>query len=156
MSATVKLYRNLSDRRVADKNLELIASKECELKGDVDVVRPELLLTGDAATFATCNYVEIEDFSRCYYASVTSVPGGMLRVSCVSDPLTSAWKLGLGDLDAVIERQENEFNLYLNDGTLKAYSNDMIQTKTFTIPTPAPDGEIGGFSSPKYVVIVAG
>lgn len=156
MSVTVKCYTNTSDRRTADKTLDLIASKSCEFKGDVDVLRPVLLLTGDASDYSLCNYVEIPAFNRFYYATVKSVPGGMVEISCVRDPLTSAWNLGLPDLSAVIERQQEEFNLYLNDGTFKAYANDLIQTKKFTLPSPVPVGEIGGFGSPHYVVIVAG
>lgn len=156
MSVTVKCYTNTSDRRTANKTLELIASKDCEFKGDVDVLRPVLLLTGDASTYSLCNYVQIPAFNRYYYATVKSVPGGMVEISCSRDPLTTAWHLGLPDRSAVIERQENNWNLYLNDGTLKAYANDLIQTKKFTLPSPVPVGEIGGFSSPQYVVIVAG
>lgn len=156
MSVTVDCYKNLSDNRAAKKNLELIASKSCEFKGDVDVQRPVLLLTGDASNYSLCNYVHIPAFNRYYYAKVKSVPGGMVEISCSRDPLTSAWYLGLQDLSAVIERQQEEFNLYLNDGTFKAYANDLIQTKKFTLPSPVPVGEIGGFGSPHYVVIVAG
>lgn len=156
MSVTVKCYTNLSDRRMANKALELIASKNCEFKGDVDVLRPVLLLTGDASDYSLCNYVQIPDLHRYYYATVKSVPGGMVEISCSPDPLTSAWHLGLADLYAVIERQQEQFNLYLNDGTLKAYANDLIQTKKFTLPSPVPTGEIGGFGSPQYVVIIAG
>lgn len=156
MSVTVNCYVNKSDRRTANKNLQLIASKSCELKGDVDVLRPVLLLTGDASAYSLCNYVQIPAFNRYYYATVKSVPGGMVEISCSRDPLTSSWHLGLPNLSAVIERQQEEFNLYLNDGTLKAYANDQIQTKTFTPPSPVPVGEIGGFSSPQYVVIIAG
>lgn len=156
MSVKVYLYTNLSDRRTAKKELVLIAEKDCEFKGDVDVQRPVLLLTGDASAYSLCNYAKIAAFNRYYYATVKSVPGGMVEVSCVRDPLTSAWNLGLPNLPAVIERQQEQFNLYLNDGTFKAYANDQIQTKKFVQPSPVPAGEIGGFGSPHYVLIVAG
>ena len=146
MSITLKCYKNLSDRRTAAKNLTLIANKSVELKGDTDIVNPTLIVTGDAATYAGVNYVEIPAFKRFYHATCESLPGGLVRISCSCDVLSSAWAHGLQDCTAIIARQENEWNLYLNDGTFQAYANDQIQTKEFS----------GGFTTPSYVLIVAG
>lgn len=146
MSITITMYTNTSDRRRAQKALTEIAVKSCELKGDVDLLRPVLVLTGDAATYAECNYMYIEAFKRYYFCTVKSIPGGMLEITGEVDVLSSAWELGLSDLSCVMERQQDNWNLYLNDGTLKAYSNDLIQTKSWP----------QGFSDPKYVLIVAG
>lgn len=146
MSVKINFYVNGSDSRTAQKSLSLIAGKDCELKGDVDVLRPRLIVTGDAAMYASCNYFEIPAFNRFYYLTgCTSVPGGMLEISGEVDPLTSAWPY-LAGKSAVIERQENAFNLLLNDGTFQAYANDQVITKDF------PEG----FGTPAYVLIVAG
>ena len=64
--------------------------------------------------------------------------------------LTTAWTGGLKSLDAIIDKQETYYNLYLNDGTFQACVNDIVQTKEFTLK----DGE--GFGSPGYVLVVAG
>lgn len=146
MSITVDFYCNKSDSRRAVKDLTLIESKACELKGDVDLLRPRLLVTGDASTYAACNYMHVPAFNRYYYVdSITSTPGGILVISGDVDKLSSAWPY-LKDKKAVIERQENAYNLLLNDGTFQAYANDMVITKDFP----------QGFSSPAYVLIVAG
>lgn len=146
MSVTVKFYTNNSDRKTAAKTLDLIASKDCDLKGDCSITNPVLIVTGDAATYAACNYMEIADFNRYYFAEVTSLPGGLLEIRGEVDVLSSAWANGLADLDAVIDRQEANYNLYLNDGTFQAQANDQVVTKEFS----------SGFSSPSYVLIVAG
>ena len=146
MSVEVKCYTNLSDRRKADKALTLVDNKSCEFKGDVSIVNPVLIVTGDAATYASVNYVEIADFNRCYFASCRSLTGGLIEISCTCDVLTSAWKHGLKDLEAIIARQQEEYNLYLNDGTFQSYANDQVVTKEFS----------SGFSTPAYVLIVAG
>ena len=146
MSITLKCYKNLSDRRVAAKDLTLIANKDVELKGDVDEVSPVLIITGDAAAYAGVNYVEIPAFKRYYFATCESLPGGLIRISCDCDVLSSTWAHGLKNRTAIIARQEFDWNLYLNDGTFQAYANDQIQTKEFS----------SGFSSPSYVLIVAG
>lgn len=146
MSLTIEFYTNESDRRVASKSLTSIASKTCELKGDCDIVRPVIIVTGDAATYASCNYMYISAFNRYYFASVRSLPGGLLEISGECDILSSAWAAGLGDLSAVIDRQENAWNLYLNDGTFQAYANDQVVTKEFS----------DGFTNPCYVMVCAG
>ena len=146
MSITVNCYTNYSDRRKAQKNLVLIDTKSVELKGDVDLRNPVLILTGDAATYAACNYIEIPAFNRSYFASFTSIPGGMLEARCTCDVLSSAWAHGLKDLNAILARQQENFNLYLNDGTFQAYANDQVVTKEFS----------AGFSTPSYVLVVAG
>lgn len=146
MSLTINCYKNLSDRRKAAKELELIETKTAELKGDVNIVSPVLILTGDAATYAECNYIEIPAFNRYYFAEFTANPGGILTATCNCDVLSSAWAHGLQDLQAVVARQQEEFNLYLNDGTFQAYANDQVVTKEFS----------AGFSTPAYVLVVAG
>lgn len=147
MSVAINFYKNLSQAEKPVKDLTLIAAKSCELKGDVDLSNPTVIVSGDAAAFASCNYMDIADFNRKYFVTkVVSMPGGLLEVTGKCDVLTTAWALGLAGKEAVIERQENEYNLYLNDGTFQAYANDMVVTKEFS----------GGFSSPSYVLVVAG
>ena len=147
MSVTVTLYKNLSDRKRAQKDLTTIATESCTFKGDVDVMAPVLIFEGDAQTYAyDVNYMYIDAFRRFYFCTVKSLTGGLVQLSGTVDVLTSAWALGLPSKRAIIARQENNYNLYLNDGTLKAYANDMIQTLEWP----------QGFSTPKYVCIVAG
>ena len=149
----VYLYEMTSDRRVADKTKTLIYTKDCTLKGDVDLSRPTLILSGDVANFATINYMYIPDFGRYYFLDPPRVlPGenGLVEVSGSCDVLTTAWESGLKDLEAIIDKQETYYNLYLNDGSFQACVNDIVQTKEFTI------GAGEGFGSPSYVLVVAG
>ena len=147
MSIQIDFYTNNSQPNKAVKDLDLIASKQCELKGDVSLQNPTLIVSGDAADYAPCNYFAISDFNRLYFlTSCTSIPGGMVEVTGEVDVLTSAWALGLASKEAVIARQESEYNLYLSDGTFQAYANDIVVTKEFS----------AGFGTPSYVLVVAG
>ena len=139
---------NLSDKRTAAKTVETIDTKSCELKGDCSVTDPVLIVTGDAAEYAACNYFTIAAFNRAYFVTggPTALPGGLLEIRGHCDVLSSAWMQGLDDLDAVIDRQQNVWNLYLNDGTFQGYANDKVITKDFS----------GGFTSPSFVLVVAG
>lgn len=146
MSVTINFYTCTSDPKKAEKSLTLLKSAACELKGDVDLKSPVILVTGDAAEFAACNYMTIDDFDRAYFVDrVTCSPGGILQIAASCDVLSSAWKY-IKHKNAIIERQENAFNLLLNDGSFQAYANDQVITKEFP----------QGFSTPAYVLIVAG
>lgn len=145
MSVTINFYTNLSDKDYTRKNLTNEISKTCELKGDVSVTDPVLIVTGDASTFSLVNYMYIPDFHRYYFCTCTALPGGLIEVRGTRDVLSSAWAY-ISNHKAVIERQENRFNLYLNDGTFASYCNDQVITKNFS----------GGFTTPSYVLVVAG
>ena len=149
----VDLYEMTSDRRVADKTKTLIYAQDCKLLGDVDLQRPTLILQGNVADYATINYMYIPAFQRYYYLDPPRVlPGenGLVEISGTCDVLSTAWGMGLKSLPAIIEKQESYYNLYLNDGTFQACANDNVVTREFTIPA----GE--GFTSPAYVLVVAG
>ena len=145
MSVTVNLYTNTSDRDYVHKTLSDPIVKTCELKGDVDLRRPVLIVTGDASDYSLINYMSIPAFHRSYFVTCRALPGGLIEISGECDVLSSSWDY-IKDSKAVIDRQENEYNLYLNDGTFSAYANDMVVTKTFS----------AGFSTPSYVMVVAG
>ena len=136
----VDLYEMTSDRSVAAKTKTLIYAQDCKLLGDVE-------------NYATINYMYIPKFQRYYYLDPPRVlPGenGLVEISGSCDVLSTAWEMGLKDLEAVIDKQETYYNLYLNDGSFQACVNDIVQTKEFTLGTSE------GFGSPAYVLVVAG
>ena len=146
MSVKLTLYNNMSDKRVVNKDLRQYAQKDIEFKGDVDVTDPVLIVTGDAEEYAAVNYFHIDVFGRYYFmTNVRALPGGLIEISGHVDVLRSA-KPVIMNANAVIERQETYYNLYLNDGTFQACANDKVVTKSFS----------GGFSSPEFVLILAG
>lgn len=142
---TVNFYTNKSDRRQAVKTLEDQIIKTCEFKGDVSVTDPVLIVTGDADDYAFVNYMSIPVFGRSYFCTCRALPGGLIEVTGRVDVLSSAWSL-LQNKRAIVARQSEAYNLLLNDGTFQAYANDQVVTKEFS----------SGFSSPAYVLIVAG
>lgn len=143
----VKFGTMRKDKNCVDKDMSEISSKECNLKGDCSVTDPVLIVTGDPATYAACNYFSIPAFGRHYFVTggPTVLPGGLLEIRGHCDVLSSAWPQ-LQGLSAVIERQEKEYNLLLNDGTFQALANDRVVTKDFP----------GGFDTPSFVLVVAG
>lgn len=142
---TVNLYSMLSDENVLAKVKTGEITKSVELKGDCSITNPVMILTGDAGDYALINYMYVPDFNRYYYVTCRALPGGLIEVTGRVDVLCSCAPY-LAQTPCVVRRQENDWNLYLNDGTFKAYANDKIVTKKF----PA------GFSNPSYVLVLAG
>lgn len=145
MSVTVNFYKNLSDRRVAEKVLELVSSKSCNITDDISVINPVLTVEGDLATWSQVNYMTVPAFNRSYFITVTNIGGGQLQINGTVDVLSSCIGYIQGR-PAVVRRSENFFNLYLADGTFKAYANERVQTKSFS----------AGFSTPAYVLVLSG
>ena len=146
MSVRLNLYINKSDKRRVAKDLQLMKELDVELKGDVDVANPVMILQGDVNEYAALNYAHIGVFGRYYFLDPPrSLPGGLVEISGHVDILSTC-ALQLWQSKAVVVRQETYYNLYLNDGTFQANANDLIVTKEFS----------AGFSTPSYVLILAG
>lgn len=92
------------------------------------------------------NYVYIQAFDRFYYVSGVSADSkGLITVSCAIDPLETAAN-AIKNMDAIIKRQENRYNLYLDDGIFKAYQNP--KHKLIKFPN--------GFKNFSYILALAG
>ena len=146
MSVRLNLYINKSDKRRVEKDLQLMKELDVELKGDVDVANPVMILSGDVEEYAALNYAHVGAFGRYYFLEPPrALPGGLVEISGHVDVLSTC-KMQLLASKAVVERQESYYNLYLNDGTFQATANDLVVTKKFS----------AGFSTPSYILILAG
>ena len=137
-----------SDDRVVNKELTAIGLElTVTMKEDCSIIDPVFILSGGVSTFANCNYVTTTGLGgRQYFVrDIRTNSNGLTELHCHVDVL-STWAADLGSMEAVLERQQEEFNLYLDDGSFKVYSNPIIQTLEFT----------SGFSSPCYILGVVG
>lgn len=144
------LYTNTSDRNVVDKQLTQRFDLSILLKDSTIITDPTLILSyTDAqaeASYKLVNYAYIPTFRRYYYVNnMRWVRNQIIELDCHVDVLMS-FKTEIRSNQAVILRQENEYNLYLNDGVFKVYQNPVILTRKF----PA------GFTTPSFVLAVAG
>lgn len=93
------------------------------------LVDPDILI--ESATAPTGNYMYIPEFGRCYYMkSPESVKTNLWKVHGHVDVLTT-YGAQIKANDAVIARNSNVFNLYLEDSRYKAYSDPHIITRVF-------------------------
>lgn len=143
----IVFYQNKSDDRVVSKSLDTIYTlSSCEIKDDCSILTPVFLVSGSVDDFADINYCYVSSFLRYYYVTDIQTAGnGMTQITCRCDVLMS-FKDAFLERDAIVSRNENEFNLMLDDSEFRLYSNPIVITKNFT----------GGFSNPCYILTVAG
>lgn len=94
------------------------------------------------------NYCYVEKFGRYYYITdIISVNYKLWEIHCHVDVLMSYSEF-IKEQTAIVARQENKYNMYLDDGVFMTYQNPKIQTKVFSVEGP--------FETQEFVLVVAG
>ena len=93
----------------------------------------------------TSNYAYITEFGRYYYITNIVCVGDLFEVHMHVDVLMS-FKGDIRSNSAVVSRQENVYNLYLQDGVFKTYSQPHMQVIQFP----------SGFTDFEFIFSVAG
>lgn len=140
------LQFNKSENNRAVKDLENIREFNFILKDQTSIIDPVFLITGDITDMLQANYMTVPAFGRAYFITdIQSVRTGLVEISAHVDVLSS-YIDALKECSAVIHRQENKWNLYLDDGFFKTYQNPNIVVKKFP----------SGFTDQSFVLAVAG
>lgn len=127
----VKFYKTNSPKNKLVKSLTSIGTFPCALKENASVLNPVLIISTNENLYNS-NYVEIPAFNRKYYITdIKSIGNNRWEVSAHIDVLYT-YASEIKSNSAVIRRQENVYNLYLNDPDFLTYNYDRIQTKKFT------------------------
>lgn len=146
MAFTIDLQISMSDKIEMDKTITTIAALSGTLKDATSIIDPVILVEGDLSQFAQCNYMTIPVFGRSYFVTnIRSIRNDLFEISAHVDVI-STWKSEIRGNLAIIKKQQNDWNLYLNDGTFHTYQNPMVLAKQF--PT--------GFNTLEFVLAVAG
>lgn len=146
MAFDIVLMRNNSEKIRADKDLTTLLTVSGVLKEETSLIDPSIKIECDFTTAASCNYLYIQSFGRYYFVNNTvTLRNGLVEFSCHVDVLTSnitAIRANKG----IVKRQENKWNLYINDGAFRVYQNPIITTKNFP----------SGFTNKQFVLAIAG
>lgn len=146
MSFNVILKQNKSEKNRVVKDLTTIATLTGDLRAETSIIDPVILISASMSNVKTANYLEISEFGRKYFiTNIRSVRDGVIEISAHVDVL-STYATQLLMNKAIISRSENDWNLYLNDGSLKAYQDSQIFTKYFP----------HGFEDQTFVLVLAG
>lgn len=142
----ISFYVNSSEKNKVDKTLTLITTISGVLKESTSIIDPVIVIEGDLSAFTGCNYMQIETFGRSYFVNnIRSIRNGLVEISAHVDVL-STYKNAIRKNQAIIRKQQNSWNLYLNDGSLRVYQNPDVIVKTFP----------SGFTTQEFVLAVAG
>jgi len=137
---------NKSEVNRLSKNTEVIESRQGSLRSESSIIDPVIRLQTDSINIANANYMLIPDFGRYYFIKdIVSIRHHLWEISCHVDVI-STYADQIRAQTAIIKRQENKYNMYLDDGVFKVYQNPYIITKAFP----------NGFSTESFVLAVAG
>ena len=146
MAFDIMLQRNNSERNRVTKEISEILTVSGELKAETSIIDPVIIIECDLSAVVGCNYISIPAFGRSYFVNnIRSIRSRLVEFSCHVDVLSS-FATEIRSNTAIVRRQENNWNLYLNDGTFKIYQNPDVLTKAFP----------SGFTTQEFVLAVAG
>lgn len=127
----ITLYANKSDIHVVSKQIsqvQILNNVVC--KEPTNLQSPVLFVNIIPSNIANFNYVYIPDFKRYYFANVTTRNANNVQINCKVDPLMS-FSNEIKNINAIVERQTNNYNLYLQDLQIPNYVYRRVQTKVF-------------------------
>lgn len=146
MAFNITLQINSSEKNKLDKEITDIATVSGVLKEDTSIIDPVIKIECNLSDYVNCNYITVPKFGRKYFVNnIRSVRNGLVEFSCHVDVLSS-FADSIRSNTAIIKRQENNWNLYLNDGTFKVYQNPNVLTRAFP----------SGFTTQELVLAIAG
>jgi hypothetical protein len=146
MSFNILLQINNSDKIVLSKKIITIATLSGTLRNETSIMDPVILIAGDISNYVNCNYMSIPVFGRSYFVrDIKSIRSDLFEVHAHVDVLTT-YASQIRNNQAIVRRQQNLWNLYLDDGSFRVYQNPMVLTKEF----PA------GFTTQEFVLSIAG
>lgn len=106
----LKIYTNVSNQNIINKELELVSELNCTFKDDIDILNPVLLIKN----YTGGNYCYVADFERYYYIDdVGLLKGGVYQLHCSVDVLKSY----------ATELENAEY--YSDDGVLYSVDNEI-------------------------------
>ena len=130
MSISIQLMQNNSPVEKIGKSLTAGGSYTCLIKENTSIIDPVIILnTSDS--ISGYNYMYIPDFGRYYFIKdIISLNNNRWEIQAHVDVLES-YKTDILANSAVLKRQQNMYNLYLDDSEYVVYNPERIQTLKF-------------------------
>lgn len=142
----IKLYVTTSDADHINKVLTNEKSFDCVARDILQVVTPHIRIS-TSANLSVYNYAYIPMFGRYYYLGQPTISRtGLYDFDLRSDVLMSA-KEDIKKEKAILRRQTNKANLYIQDPDYVQDATRMTQVKKFSGSLPEDN---------KYILVTAG
>lgn len=142
---TIQLYKNISAAERVNKSITAVGSVlSGTIKEESSIIDPVIKIS--AASLPAANYMYIAEFDRYYYINdVVCDYDGIFEIHAHVDVLMSNAAV-IRQQRAVVAKQQNRWNLYLNDSDYRTYADPWVITKNFP----------SGFTDPCYLMLMVG
>lgn len=147
MALGITLYESNSEPNRLNKNSFLDNPTQITgyIRDNTSIIDPVIRVEMNLISLAAFNYMYIADFNRYYFINnIVSISNGICELHAHVDVLSSFREEILLNY-AILAKSENHWNLYLNDGTFKIYSDSIVLTLAFPM----------GFTRQNYLLAVA-
>lgn len=142
----IVLYSNTSEYNAINKNISELVTLTGTLREESSIIDPIITISDVDDYIGSMNYAYIPEFNRYYFiTNIESVRNNLWRVSFHVDVLFT-YADGIKSNSAIIERNQNEYDLKLNDGLFRTQQNPRIAQYPFP----------SGFNTWNFVLAVAG
>lgn len=146
MSFSIVLMQSNEPKNKIKKTPTEIMSISGVWRESTSIVNPTFAIQCDIEQISNVNYLFIPPFNRFYFVTnIIAERTNLVSISAHVDVLNT-YADAILDLEVITKRQENDWNLYLNDGSFHVYQNSIVLTKAFP----------SGFSTMNFVLAVAG
>lgn len=143
---TLTLYSNTSANIALDKDLTQLIVLSGVLREESSIIDPVILVEDIEDYISEMNYAYIEDFGRYYFiTNIEVVRAELIRLHMHIDVLYT-YRNEIRANSGIVERNENLYDLQLNDGLFRTRQNPRI------VQYPFPSG----FNTWNFVLGVAG
>lgn len=150
MSFPIKLQKNVSPVNKVGKDISDIATATGTLRTGTSIIDPviEIETALSENMISDVNYAYIEIFGRWYFVTDIVVNNNKLWTMTMHVDVLETYKATIAKQTAVVSRQENNYNLMLDDGWFMTYQDPKVQIRGFSNPTP--------FESQEFILVIAG
>ena len=127
------LFFNKSEKNKVDKELEDKGQYRVTLNSPTDLMNPVIDIMAENADYLikNVNYVYMSAFERWYFVtSIEILRTNLIRIRCRVDVLYS-FREQIKKQKAIIARNEENYNLLLDDQNFEFQANPVIKTKRF-------------------------
>ena len=145
---TLGLYENKSDEKVVNKSITQLETYEGFLKASSSITNPVIQIEGVFNIYnnGNVNYMYLPDYRRFYYITdIIQIRANLVEIHGRVDVLMS-FKDELKRCNGILRKGENNYNMYLDDGSLKVFQNKQLQMLEFP----------SGFPSENFILVMAG
>lgn len=146
MSFDIYFQRTALQYNYVDKKPTNVITLSGTLRDAATVENPSIMIETSSSEIWTCNYMTIPVFSRSYFIDKhVSYRNNFVIINGHVDVLYT-YRAQLLNCSGIIERQENDFNLMLDDGQYRSQQNPLIGRVVFP----------NEMNQDNYILIMAG